>query len=494
MKNKKTILHISMNSQTDVEFRKKLESLGYDLVSAESESHAKDVINADSSISLILADSSVRNSSEAANSLQNLISNKKLTVICIAESESDIDPGNSLCNYGTIIKTSSLFEINQVISLVFNLNIAEFKAAEIEKSLTTLLDELPDLVWAKDTNGKYVYCNHRFEDFFGSKKAQIVGKTDYDFVDKKTADLFINNDKLAIDSGKSSVNEEAITFASDGHVEYCETIKKPLYDANKKIYGVLGIARDITARRNMESDLKESQRLKAIGTLASGIAHEINNPINGIMNYGQLILDDSECKEEIKKYAEEIIDETNRVSTIVKNLLRFSREEVGIYSSVQIEEIIEKTLSLIKTIIKRDQIKLEVNIENNLPKVVCRSQQIQQVLMNLLTNARDALNEKYEGYDDNKKIVISCTKITRSGKDFVRTSVQDFGNGIPPEIEDNIFLPFFTTKRDTQGTGLGLSVSHSIIKEHNGNIYHTTKEGEFAKFCIDLPAQDFIDS
>ena len=135
---------------------------------------------------------------------------------------------------------------------------------------------------------------------------------------------------------------------------------------------------------------------------------------------------------------------------------------------------------------KQDQIKLEVNIEENLPKVKCRSQQIQQVLMNLFTNARDALNDKYDSYNDDKKIIILCDKVRIKDKDWVRITVEDHGNGIPKSIQDNIFDPFFTTKDRSRGTGLGLSISYGIIQEHNGKLGFTTKDGEYTMFTIDL--------
>ena len=207
------------------------------------------------------------------------------------------------------------------------------------------------------------------------------------------------------------------------------------------------------------------------------------------MNYGQLILDISDKDSETKEYANEIIHETKRVATIVKNLLDFSRQNNETHTKARIEDVIEHTLSLIRTVIKKDQIILEVNVENNLPELECRSQQLQQVIMNLMTNARDALNGKYEGFDDSKKLIISAERIINNKNDMIRITVEDFGNGIPKGVQDRIFEPFFTTKTRDKGTGLGLSISHGIIKDHNGNLRFETEENENTKFIIELPCE-----
>ena len=134
-----------------------------------------------------------------------------------------------------------------------------------------------------------------------------------------------------------------------------------------------------------------------------------------------------------------------------------------------------------------DQIEFEVNIEKDIPEVSCRSRQIQQVIMNIITNARDSLNDKYKGYDQNKIVKLQCKRIIKDESDWVQISVKDNGNGISENVRDNIFDPFFTTKSRDQGTGLGLSISYGIIKDHNGNMYFETEVGENTTFYIELP-------
>ncbi|HPQ47975.1 MAG TPA: PAS domain S-box protein [Clostridia bacterium] len=283
----------------------------------------------------------------------------------------------------------------------------------------------------------------------------------------------------------------------DNETRYVLNNAAPVRDPNGIITAGIIIFLDITERRNLEkarleleAQLRNQQKLESIGTLASGVAHEINNPINGIMNYGQLILDARLENNEIDEYAREIISESNRVATIVKNLLDFSRQHKQEHSYADIKDIIERTASLTKTVFRHDQIKLNLLIDDNLPRIKCRSQQIQQVIMNLITNSRDALNEAYPGYDDNKIINLYCSSQKKDKRNWLKITVEDFGKGIPDEVIDNIFDPFFTTKGRDHGTGLGLSISYGIIRDHHGEIHVETKEGQYTRFILDLPCDN----
>ena len=156
------------------------------------------------------------------------------------------------------------------------LQIAKEKAEESENQLKTLVKSMPDLVWLKDIDGRYLSCNHRFEELYGVKESELIGKTDYDFVDKETADFFVGNDRKVMETGLTNINEEFLTFASDGHEEYTETIKTPVYGKNKEIIGVLGIGRDITLRKEQEEEIlkakniaeENERKLKAVNEIA----------------------------------------------------------------------------------------------------------------------------------------------------------------------------------------------------------------------------------
>ena len=229
---------------------------------------------------------------------------------------------------------------------------------------------------------------------------------------------------------------------------------------------------------------RQQQKLESIGLLAEGVAHEINNPINGIMNYAQLIQDRLEPANPLREFSREIIHESERVANIVKNLLAFAHQGKESHGPAKVSDIVEATLSLIRTIICCDQISIEIDVPDDLPQVKCCSQRIQQVLMNLLINARDALNDRYPEIDPDKIIKVRA-KLFREGK-WIRITVEDHGIGMPEETRERVFDPFFSTKDRKKGTGMGLAISYGIIKEHNGELSMETETGKCTKFHVDL--------
>jgi len=236
--------------------------------------------------------------------------------------------------------------------------------------------------------------------------------------------------------------------------------------------------------------LRQQQKLESIGTLASGVAHEINNPITGIMNYAQLIQDRLPPESPLAEFTGEILRETQRVAGIVRNLLTFARNEKQSHSPARIADIIEGTLSLIRTVVRRDDITLTVKVPEDLPQLKCRSQQIQQVLMNLMTNARDALNERYPGHHPDKVLIVSARELEKEGRRWIRVTVEDHGTGILPEVRERMFDPFFTTKPREIGTGLGLSISHGIVREHHGELIVESEPGCLTRMHLDLPVDN----
>jgi len=267
-------------------------------------------------------------------------------------------------------------------------------------------------------------------------------------------------------------------------------LSKLLLRQKQRNEAILREAKALKALSDVEAQLRQQQKLEAIGTLAGGVAHEINNPLNGIMNYAQLVADISESESNQSIYANNIIKETERISGIVKDLLQFSRQEKQSHSYADFYDIVNRTVSLVNTIIKKDQIDLEIKLDDDLPQIKCRSQQIQQVLMNLLTNSRDSLNEKYPGYDENKKMKIICNQYESKGRRWIKLVVEDNGIGIPDDIQDKIFTPFFSTKPKDKGTGLGLSISFGIVRDHHGEIEIDSVEGEYTKIIVTLPVDN----
>jgi C4-dicarboxylate-specific signal transduction histidine kinase len=181
------------------------------------------------------------------------------------------------------------------------------------------------------------------------------------------------------------------------------------------------------------------------------------------------------------------VSEAGRVASIVRNLLTFARHESEGYGVASVRELIDDTLTLVSSSLRRDEINLALDVPRDLPPVACRAQQIQQVLMNLLTNARDALTQRYPGHHDDKVIELQAGTFERDGTAWVSIAVQDHGIGVPPDIADRIFDPFFTTKPRQQGTGLGLSVSHGIIADHGGAL-RLDPASPMTRFVVELRA------
>jgi signal transduction histidine kinase len=218
--------------------------------------------------------------------------------------------------------------------------------------------------------------------------------------------------------------------------------------------------------------------LNTIGSVTGAVAVVDAELINGRA-------DDPET---VREFADEITRESERVATIVRNLLAFSRQEgEQPFERSEVRALIENTLSLVRAVLRKDQITVIVEIPDGLPAVRCRVQQIQQIIMNLVTNARDALNDRYAEFDDHKRITIRARDVTREGRSWLRISVEDRAGGIPENIRARIFDPFFTTKGRDRGTGLGLAVSHGIAADHGGQLSVDSELGVGSQFHLDLP-------
>ena len=367
-------------------------------------------------------------------------------------------------------------------------------AALISKShYLDLFNASQDAIFIINLKGEYQDAN--------PAAIEMVGYSLTELRQMRARDLRPEAKALPPDALKQMWSEKSVQEISlrhkDGQSVLVELTISPINEGGIQ-KSVLGIARDITERvkaeeekQQIEVHLRQQQKLESIGTLASGVAHEINNPIMGIMNYATLIserLDPSQSQ--LREFADEIGHETERVATIVNNLLTFSRQDKQSHSPARIRDIVDGTLSLIRTVIKRDQITLEVDVPDDLPALKCRSQQIQQVLMNLFTNARDALNARYPEYDPKKIINMSVHLFEKEGRRWLRTTIEDHGVGIPVEIRDRIFDPFYTTKDRATGTGLGLSISLGIVKDHHGELTFESEEDQPTRFHLDLPVDN----
>lgn len=370
--------------------------------------------------------------------------------------------------------------------------LAESALAESERRFRLFIESAPDGVFV-ETGGRFAYVNKKTVSMFGYERESDMIQLDVlsHFTEEHRETIKRRMHALRILKVAVPLRDEAI-ITLDGSRLDVEVSAVPFRYQDED--GALVFIRDISQRKQMEKErdimeaqLQQKQKLEAIGTLAGGVAHEINNPVTGIINYAQLIAEAQSADDEVKKFCAEIIYEGNRIAEIVSSLLKFSRHEKKSHSPAQISDIVSGTLSLTRTILRHDHITLQVNIPEGLPSIKCRSQQLQQVLMNLITNARDALNARYEGYHEDKIIHIYTSMFMRDGRRWLRLIVEDKGTGISSDLMDRIFDPFFTTKPRDAGTGLGLSISHGIVREHHGELYFESIVGEYTKAIVELP-------
>ena len=243
-----------------------------------------------------------------------------------------------------------------------------------------------------------------------------------------------------------------------------------------------------TEKKRIEAEVMNTSHLASIGELAAGVAHEINNPISGIISVAEILKDLYQEKEHGNELLDRIIKEGDRIAKIVNNLLFFSRNRQKIYLPTHVHNILTDSFGLLERQITKEGINLIFSLPSKLPKIKVQSQEIQQVFLNLISNARYALNNKKFQKDDKYKILeIRGQLIDDEVGTFVRVIFYDKGIGIPKNMIGQICNPFFSTKPRGKGIGLGLSICHGIIKSHGGRLKFQSISGEYTKVIVDLP-------
>ncbi len=249
-------------------------------------------------------------------------------------------------------------------------------------------------------------------------------------------------------------------------------------DNADRIVSYEGIAKDITARRQMERQLQMADKLASLGQVSTGIAHEINNPLGIIMGYTQLLLRGADQGTQIQDDLKTIEKHARSCKKIVEDLLKFARSTRTNKASLDLNQCLSEVISLLAHQLELDNITLETNLHDGPLTVIGDEEKLKQVFMNLLVNAKQAIS-------GSGNISVQSFKETQEGA--VRVLISDTGCGIPPQVIDKIFDPFFTTKPVGEGTGLGLSVSYGIIQDHNGRIEVESRIGKGSTFTIILP-------
>jgi signal transduction histidine kinase len=281
--------------------------------------------------------------------------------------------------------------------------------------------------------------------------------------------------KETLDLGTKEVYEVEVV-SRQGELRSVLVSVAPLLNDEGVQDGVLGIARDITERKHLEQQVQNSERLASIGKLAAGVAHEINNPLGGILNCLYNIRKGTLTPERAQEYLHFMEDGIRRVQRIVRQLLDFSQQREPELALTDLHSILDRVLVLTEHVFLAKQATLSKVYDPTLPPVMVDAHMIEQVVMNLILNAVQALNE-------GGQVILR----TRKREEGCEIEVEDTGCGISAEIRPHIFDPFFTTKGTGEGTGLGLSVSLGIVQRHGGEMFVDSEEGKGTRFTVRLP-------
>lgn len=344
-----------------------------------------------------------------------------------------------------------------------------------EQRFKSFINSAHDWISIKDIKGRYLIANPVTASAFDLQPVDFVGKRPDEILPKRLSKTVRTHDNEVINSGEYRSYDEI--FPVKGVDHHFKTIRFPLTDYSGKITGVCTIARDVTNEVHLQEQLVQTEKLAALGKLAAGVAHEINNPLTGILAYTEDLVEDFPEDDIHQDDFKVIIRETLRCRDIVRNLLDFARQDKPKFQTVDAETIVNHTIAMVERLPEFKDVSIDVESEENMPPISSDPHQIQQVLLNLLINACDAMKRK-------GKIFIN-TEYFRNNSAVV-ISVEDTGPGIPENLVDKLFEPFFSTK----GTnGLGLAVSWGIVERHGGTIEIDMAEHGGSVFRIVLPAR-----
>ncbi|MBU2559897.1 PAS domain S-box protein, partial [archaeon] len=342
-----------------------------------------------------------------------------------------------------------------------------------EEKYRSLIETMNDGVGIIDKDNSISFANKRFGEILEYAPVELIGKEVFSLLDEKNREML--REELQIGTGKASIYELEWTTKTGKRVPTLVSAA-PLYDEKGKYKGSFVVITDITERKRFEQQLRQSEKLAATGKLAASIAHEINNPLSGIKNCIYILMDETE-KDKSKEYLEMADKELDRIARIVRQMLDFYRpnkEEAMV--PTKINEVIGEVLNFMKPQLEKQNVKFSNEFDPDLPEIMASGEQLKQVFINLILNAMDAM-------PSNGNLIIK----TKFDNKNIKIEFNDNGYGIPEDELENLFDPFYSTKKEGKGTGLGLSVSYGIIRAHNGMVDVWSEEGEGTTFTITLP-------
>lgn len=369
---------------------------------------------------------------------------------------------------------------------------AESMLRESEEKHRTLVESIEEGIFTLDSDGIFSFINNTAaQQLGGLQLPDILGKSIWDILPKQKAEEYMTYIRKVISSGKG----QAFNFMlkENGQERHYSISVQPVKDSSKETKLALNISADITDQRQLEEQLRQSQKMEAIGKLAGGIAHDFNNLIAIIHGYSKLMLLDIDEGETSFENVKEIDKACERAESLTSQLLTFSRRQIFKLKLMDLNDFIRETEKMLKRLIRED-IKLQTKLDPELSDIYADSGQIGQAIMNLVVNARDAMPDGGKVNIETKNITIDkeSTKLHAhiNPGSYVMLSVSDTGIGMGRDVQERIFEPFFTTKKKGKGTGLGLSTVFGIVKQSNGYIWVDSEPNNGTTFNIYLPPAD----
>ena len=333
-----------------------------------------------------------------------------------------------------------------------------------------------------DTDGKMIYVNPAFEKASGFLSEELIGNYPSVFSSGKHSKKFWKKMWDSINQGQIWVGEVE-NKKKNGEPFFSHLLISPIMNSKGVVVGHFGIHRDITAKRNLDKQLIHTQKMESIGTLAAGVAHEVGNPLASISALVQ-VAQRSTQDEFIIDRLELVKKQITRISKIIRDLVDFSRPSNYELVLTDLNMNVKEAVEIVKVGKKAKNINFTVNLDNTIPQLPLVADQLQQVFVNILINAVDAISDDKNGKQkQQREISVSTYK----NEDYVFVKFKDNGMGIPPENLSKIFEPFYTTKKEGKGTGLGLWVSYGIIKSFQGEISVESIEGKETAFLVSIP-------
>ncbi len=390
-----------------------------------------------------------------------------------------------LASASAIRKDGKVVEIQYNAKDVTEEKQAEEKLRQSEEKYRSILENMTDGYYELDLAGNLTFCNDSTCKILGYPRNELLSMNNRDYTDKQNARKMFQAFNKVYTTGKPIVGIEWEVIRKDGTKGFIEASASLIRDARGEPIGFRGVARDITERKRMEAEKDELEkkaqlaaRLGVIGEMASGIVHEVNNPLTSVIGFAEMLAQ-KELPEDAKEYVRIINSEGKRVSGIASRLLNFSRHQNPGTEYTDINKLIEATVELQQYEMTSGNIKITTKLDPHLPRTMADTGQMQQVFLNIMLNARTAMRLAHGG----GKLLIK----TKAMDNTIQISFKDDGPGIAKKNLQRIFYPFFTTRKLGEGTGLGLSICQNIIATHNGTIYARSKLGKGATFIIKLP-------